>query len=107
TYFQFLVQYTGVNTQNTTCYYDKMFKPGYTGPETTFTSSTDFTGSVGVFPSTSSMPVFPSGTGQGALNNRCLDPANGQNKHIVTKTNAVPGTIVRCADFTQPKHSLP
>jgi hypothetical protein len=107
TYFQFLVQYTGINTQSTTCYYDKMFKPGYTGPETTFKSTVDYTGGaesdVGA---TSSTPVFPASNvgapGTGSLANRCTDPATLANRHVVTKTKAKPPASgqVLCADFS-------
>jgi Tfp pilus tip-associated adhesin PilY1 len=107
TYFQFLVKYDSTNTQWSQCYYDKMWKQGYSGPETTFTSTTDYTGSIAVVPSTSLGPVFPNGSGLGALNGRCLDPTNGQNRHIVTKTAAVPGTVKNCGDFTYPPHAVP
>ncbi|MBL8953586.1 MAG: hypothetical protein JNK82_22615 [Myxococcaceae bacterium] len=107
-YYQFLVKYDSPNTQYTRCYYDKMYKPGYSGPDTTFVSTTDYTGSLATVPSTTATPVFPSGSsGTGAKNGRCADPANGANRYVLTKIAANTTATNNCAGFDYPSRAVP
>mgnify|MGYP001187258696 CR=1 FL=1 len=105
-YYQFLVKYETDDTRYTRCYYDKMFKPGYVGPETRFTSPVDLTGSGTTFPSVTATELFPSGSGSGAKNGRCLDTANGANRYLIRKTNAIT-TNHNCAVYEYPSDAVP